>query len=144
MQFRANEKLRTERMTECRACEHYNKEHGTCGTPRWLKPQGDTVTHYRSKRKLCGCKMSLKVQLPWSSCPLGKWKGNVSPDQMKRIVKYVKTVEGKSTFYPDDLKLLYEFMSLIAGKHIPVSNCASCVKDAIKELRLVANDAEGM
>lgn len=144
MQLLADQKLRTERMTECKACEHYNREHGTCGTPRWLKPQGDTVTHYKSKRKLCGCKMSLKVQLIWSSCPLGKWKGTVSPEEMKRLAKYLKSIDNKNTFNPEELRELYGKLSIVAGKNIPVTTCGSCVKDAIDELRKVVRDFENV
>lgn len=135
--FKVHGKIEQERMTMCKGCEFYNKEHGTCGTPRWLNPLGQQVTWYRSKKRLCGCVMKVKAKLSWASCPLGKWKGAITEKEFKKFEKYVKSIETKNTFNRKELEELYSWVSTIEGKAVEVTVCGTCVKDAISEMRKV-------
>jgi len=135
--FLVHGKIESERMAICRACEFYNKEHGTCGTPRWINPLGQQVTWYRSKKRLCGCVMKVKSKLSWTSCPLGKWKGALTESDYKKLSKYVKSIENKNTFNRSDLEELYKWVSIVEGNTVNVSTCNSCVKDAMDEIRKV-------
>lgn len=58
--------LSSDRMEVCRACPHFRRPLGTCGTPVW----GETTA---SGAELCGCVMAVKTKLKRSKCPIDKW-----------------------------------------------------------------------
>lgn len=61
-------KYSEERLDICRTCEFYTEGSSQC--------------------KMCGCFMDYKSLLPFSSCPLGKWKSEL-------IEQHEETTEQK-------------------------------------------------
>ena len=129
----------SERLSTCNACPHFVKSTGSCGTLilGGKVPEENTVTKYRSKKRLCGCVVKFKAKLIWESCPLEKW-GAYKINEQKRaeLEEWTTSLLGKGYLQPDELKRLYREITEITGLRHEVKTCSSCVKDAIEKLRL--------
>ena len=129
MLFVSNQR-RSDRIHVCQACEHYLKEFRTCGPPVLGKTLEDGT-------KLCGCVMPVKVGLKHASCPLGKWHATVDQKTLDLIRDKVKDITLQIT--PTQNKELTALWNQITGVNNPVSDCSSCVRKMIEELKQIAN-----
>jgi hypothetical protein len=100
-------------------------------------PEENTVTKYRSKKRLCGCVVKFKAKLIWESCPLEKWGAyKITEQKRAELEEWTTALLGKGFLQPDELKRLYREITEITGLKHEVKTCSSCVKDAIEKLRL--------
>lgn len=135
MLFVSNQR-RSDRLEICKGCEFYLSEFRTCGPP----VIGKTLP---SGEQLCGCVMPVKAGLKFASCPLGKWDAVITQETIDQIREATKDLTNFLT--PDKNKELTVLWNKITGVNNPVSDCASCVRKMIEELKTIANadsDAE--
>jgi len=87
--------------------------------------------------------MPVKAGLKFASCPLGKWHAVITQETINQIREATKDLTNFLT--PDKNKELTMLWNKITGVNHPVSDCASCVRKMIDELKIIANadsDAE--
>ena len=125
-------KIRNERLEICRSCKHFVKLTQSCGT----LGVGETVKYKNTTKKLCGCIMPIKTHLKIGSCPLNKWRSEVSKDDIKAIKKLLGSLDAKTNRITKEQNIkLTELYNRITSKKNKVSSCAPCVKKMVNEMR---------
>jgi hypothetical protein len=81
--------------------------------------------------------MPVKVNLKHASCPLGKWHATIDQATLDHIKAAVKDITLQIS--PDKNRELTALWNKITGVNNPVSNCSSCVRKMIEELKHIAN-----
>lgn len=117
---------RTDRLTICQGCEHFVQATKSCG---------DLVTEAFTDSKLCGCHMPTKTRLKVASCPLGKWEAEIKESDLDAIRKLI---ENPSKATNGDLAELY---SKATGTNTKASQCSSCNRRMLNELKQLLKDA---
>lgn len=117
---------RTDRLTICQGCEHFVQSTKSCG---------DLVTEAFTDSKLCGCHMPTKTRLKVASCPLGKWEAEIKESDLDAIRKLI---ENPSKATNGDLAELY---SKATGTNTKASQCSSCNRRMLNELKQLLKDA---
>lgn len=144
LNFNVLPKIRSERFAICQSCKFYNTTFGTCGTPvvgQYVELDDNIKKHYKEKIQLCGCVMRIKTKLRFASCPAHKWSAeNFTAHDIAQLTKFVKSIDGKSKLDAEQLRMLFNWKSRITNKPEQVSQCGSCIKDLIKELKKQLGD----
>jgi hypothetical protein len=122
---------RTERLRICQSCEHYTSS-GTCGTPI----VGDTLP---DGSKLCGCFMAVKTWLRVGSCPIKKWRGHVSKEQIELLRAIASEVKNNSMQKSTQLKLV-EWWRVNMNQSRSAGSC--CAMDLWQDTQRVLSDSE--
>ena len=117
---------RTDRLTICQGCEHFVQSTKSCGP---------LVTEAFTDSKLCGCHMPTKTRLKVASCPLGKWEAEIKESDLDAIRKLI---ENPSKATNGDLAELY---SKATGTNTKASQCSSCNRRMLNELKQLLKDA---
>lgn len=117
---------RTNRLAICQGCEHFVQATKSCG---------DLVTEAFTDSKLCGCHMPTKTRLKVASCPLGKWEAEIKESDLDAIRKLI---ENPSKATNGDLAELY---SKATGTNTKASQCSSCNRRMLNELKQLLKDA---
>ena len=117
---------RTDRLTICQGCEHFVQSTKSCG---------DLVTEAFTDSKLCGCHMPTKTRLKVASCPLGKWEAEIKESDLDAIRKLI---ENPTKATNGDLAELY---SKATGTNTKASQCSSCNRRMLNELKQLLKDA---
>ena len=143
--FNVHPAIQQERLNICKKCKWYDDKTvilgktGWCGTPiigRSVEPEDYTVTYYREKIKLCGCLMEKKVMFRFTSCPAHKWHAlNWSKREIAQLDEFINKLVGANKLEQATVSELYAWYSKITGKMQQPSQCASCIRDLIKEFR---------
>jgi hypothetical protein len=81
--------------------------------------------------------MPVKVNLKHASCPLGKWHATIDQATLDHIKAAVKDITLQIS--PDKNRELTALWNKITGVNNPVSNCGSCVRKMIEELKQIAD-----
>lgn len=135
--FNVHPAQQQERLNICKKCKWYND--GWCGTPfigGTVEPEENNVTYYKEKIKLCGCNLQAKTWFRFTSCPAHKWHAlNWSSREIAQLDQYIDKVKDATKMEQSDVSELYAWYSKITGKAQQPSQCASCIKDLIKEFR---------
>jgi hypothetical protein len=101
----------------------------------------NTKKHYKEKIQLCGCVMRIKTKLRFASCPAHKWSAeNFTAHEVEQLTNFVKSIDGKTKLDADQLRTLFNWKSRITNKPEQVSQCGSCIKDLIAELKKQLGD----
>lgn len=74
------EKVANERLAICATCENRAK--------RSFPP-------FDYHCKLCGCNLEMKTRSLSESCPISKWKAEVSEEEDNKILDKIKSEDGK-------------------------------------------------
>ena len=131
--------IQRERLEICKKCKFYNVKWGTCGTPLIggkVDPEENFVSYYKEPIKLCGCFMSHKVKYRFTSCPAHKWHAlNWSKREIAQLDEFINKVVGATKLEQATVNELYAWYSKITGRLQQPSQCASCIRDLIKEFR---------
>jgi hypothetical protein len=117
---------RTDRLAICQSCEHFVESTKSCGP---------LVTEAFTDSKLCGCHMPTKTRLKVASCPLGKWEAEIKEsdlDAIRNLIENPKDATNK------DLARLY---SKATGTNTKASQCSSCNRRMLNELKKLLKDA---
>ena len=117
---------RTDRLTICQGCEHFVQATKSCGP---------LVTEAFTDSKLCGCHMPTKTRLKVASCPLGKWEAEIKESDLDAIRKLI---ENPTKATNGDLAELY---SKATGTNTKASQCSSCNRRMLNELKQLLKDA---
>ncbi len=117
---------RTDRLNICKACEHFVDSTKSCG---------NLVTEAFTDSKLCGCHMPTKTRLKVASCPLGKWEAEIKQSDLDAIRKLI---ENPTKATNGDLAELY---SKATGTNTKASQCSSCNRRMLNELKQLLKDA---
>ena len=117
---------RTDRLTICQGCEHFVQSTKSCGP---------LVTEAFTDSKLCGCHMPTKTRLKVASCPLGKWEAEIKASDLDAIRKLI---ENPTKATNGDLAELY---SKATGNNTKASQCSSCNRRMLNELKQLLKDA---
>lgn len=117
---------RTDRLNICHACEHFVSSTKSCG---------DLVTEAFTDSKLCGCHMPTKTRLKVASCPLGKWGAEITETDLTEIRNII---ENPTKATNGDLARIY---SKATGTNTQASQCSSCNRRMLNELKTLLNDA---
>ena len=117
---------RTDRLTICQGCEHFVSSTKSCGP---------LVTEAFTDSKLCGCHMPTKTRLKVASCPLGKWEAEIKESDLDAIRKLL---ENPTKATNGDLAELY---SKATGTNTKASQCSSCNRRMLNELKQLLKDA---
>ena len=117
---------RTDRLNTCKACEHFVDSTKSCG---------NLVTEAFTHSPLCGCHMPTKTRLKVASCPLGKWEAEISKEDLDAIRKLI---EDPTQATNGDLAELY---SKATGTNTKASQCSSCNRRMLNELKKLLKDA---
>lgn len=117
---------RTDRLTICKGCEHFVQSTKSCGP---------LVTEAFTDSKLCGCHMPTKTRLKVASCPLGKWEAEIKESDLDAIRKLI---ENPTKATNGDLAELY---SKATGTNTKASQCSSCNRRMLNELKQLLKDA---
>ena len=117
---------RTDRLTICQGCEHFVQSTKSCGP---------LVTEAFTDSKLCGCHMPTKTRLKVASCPLGKWEAEIKESDLDAIRKLI---ENPTKATNGDLSELY---SKATGTNTKASQCSSCNRRMLNELKQLLKDA---
>ena len=117
---------RTDRLTICQGCEHFVPSTKSCGP---------LVTEAFTDSKLCGCHMPTKTRLKVASCPLGKWEAEIKQSDLDAIRKLIEDPRNATN---GDLAELY---SKATGTNTKASQCSSCNRRMLNELKQLLKDA---
>lgn len=117
---------RTDRLVICQGCEHFVQATKSCGP---------LVTEAFTDSKLCGCHMPTKTRLKVASCPLGKWEAEIKESDLDAIRKLI---ENPTKATNGDLAELY---SKATGTNTKASQCSSCNRRMLNELKQLLKDA---
>ena len=134
--FFVSSQKKSNRMQICKKCEHYRTLTRSCGP---LGVGTRLLIEDRIEVELCGCIMPIKTKLKTSTCPLGKWKAMVSSADLREIESLLDSITGNRITGPQNNKLT-ELWNKASGGNRRVSNCNTCVKDMIKDLKRLTND----
>lgn len=144
LNFNVLPKIRSERFAICQSCKFFNTTFGTCGTPiigEYIELEENTRKHYKEKIQLCGCVMRIKTKLRFASCPAHKWSAeNFTANEIRQLTEFVKSIDGKSKLDAEQLRTLFNWKSRITNKPEQVSQCGSCIRDLITELKKQLGD----
>lgn len=121
------------RIAICEACPHYSSI-GTCGTPI----VGDVIIHNGFEMKLCGCFMKVKARIPFLSCPLDKWQGELN--EKDRIALYEFLKDAKKTSRVDSKTLIAWWNKAYPQQAKKVTYCDTCVTNIVNELWVKVKD----
>lgn len=125
----ASQNTRAARLEICKGCEHFNKSTRSCGTLlKKKKVKGGT---------LCGCFMPAKASLKSEACPIGKWGPTVNPQDLAEIREFVNSLENFIS--RDQNEKLVEMYNRTYGTNEVPSNCSSCVRGMIENLKKTVN-----
>ena len=127
---------RSDRLEICKGCEHYRSATKSCGT----LGIGTWITDGKKKMKLCGCIMPIKTTLRIASCPLNKWTRYISDEDIENIKLLLKDLDGKNVIQGNQNHQLTELWNKASGGNKTVSNCNSCVRQTIQELKNFIKD----
>jgi len=117
---------RTDRLAICHDCEHFVTLTKSCGP---------LVTEAFTDSKLCGCHMPTKTRLKVASCPLGKWEAEISAKDLDAIRELIDNPRNATN---GDLAELY---SKATGTNTKASQCSSCNRRMLNELKQLLKDA---
>jgi len=117
---------RTDRLTICQGCEHFVQSTKSCGP---------LVTEAFTDSKLCGCHMPTKTRLKVASCPLGKWEAEISGEFLDKVRELIDNPRNATN---GDLAELY---SKATGTNTKASQCSSCNRRMLNELKQLLKDA---
>lgn len=117
---------RSDRLTICQGCEHFVQATKSCGP---------LVTEAFTDSKLCGCHMPTKTRLKVASCPFGKWEAEIKESDLDAIRKLI---ENPTKATNGDLAELY---SKATGTNTKASQCSSCNRRMLNELKQLLKDA---
>jgi hypothetical protein len=117
---------RTDRLTICQGCEHFVQSTKSCGP---------LVTEAFTDSKLCGCHMPTKTRLKVASCPLGKWEAEISAEFLEKVRELIENPRNATN---GDLAELY---SKATGTNTKASQCSSCNRRMLNELKQLLKDA---
>ena len=117
---------RSDRLTICEGCEHFVQSTKSCGP---------LVTEAFTDSKLCGCHMPTKTRLKVASCPLGKWDAEIKESDLDAIRTLI---ENPTKATNGDLAELY---SKATGTNTKASQCSSCNRRMLNELKQLLKDA---
>jgi len=134
MGFFTNDEEKERRMSICRSCPHFTKKE-TCGTP----VIGDTL---EDGRKTCGCFMKVKTSLQAAKCPLAKWGGSLTDEELKQLKNLVKNARSKNVAESTEIDQMFKWAEKISGKKIKRTRCPQCVQDLIRDLWNQVKDLE--
>lgn len=124
-----SQNTRAARLEICKGCEHFNKSTRSCGTLlKKKKVKGGT---------LCGCFMPAKASLKSEACPIGKWGPTVNPQDLAEIREFVNSLENFIS--RDQNEKLVEMYNRTYGTNEVPSNCSSCVRAMIENLKKTVN-----
>ena len=124
-----SQNTRAARLEICKGCEHFNKSTRSCGTLlKKKKVKGGT---------LCGCFMPAKASLKSEACPIGKWGPTVNPQDLAEIREFVNSLENFIS--RDQNEKLVEMYNRTYGTNEVPSNCSSCVRSMIENLKKTVN-----
>lgn len=132
MQFLVSNQTKNDRLDTCRTCEHYVAQTQSCGTLILGKKVGNA--------QLCGCVMPIKTTLKYAECPLGKWQAQITKKDIAAVAEILRDVNHAVT--TDQNKQLTALSNKIFGRNSQVSNCNSCVKKMVNELRELVKQSE--
>jgi hypothetical protein len=123
-----SQQKKAERLEVCKSCEHYNRSTRSCGTLlKRKKVKGGT---------LCGCFMPAKASLKAEACPLKKWPALITPEDLQELRDFLGPLE-KFISREQNLKLTELYNRTYHTNESP-SNCESCVRNMIENLKKVA------
>jgi hypothetical protein len=144
--FIVPQEVLAKRLSTCRACEYFNKDFGTCGTPLVGRPltkeeiadieKQNIVSWKRSKYKLCGCVMKAKARLTFAECPVSKWQKFVklTKKEQKEMMEFVTTIRERGYLTRKEVEQLYGYAETVSGQKHEVKMCGSCVKDMVDKI----------
>ncbi len=125
MKFWVSQNVRNQRMHNCMTCEHYVAQTRSCGPLGFGKKVGT--------KELCGCIMPVKTQLKYAECPIGKWQAQITKQQIDEVAEALKGI--KNHVSASQNKELQALSNKLFGRNNAISNCRSCVRKMIDELR---------
>ena len=99
------------------------------------KSCGPLVTEAFTDSKLCGCHMPTKTRLKVASCPLGKWEAEISAEFLEKVRELIENPRNATN---GDLAELY---SKATGTNTKASQCSSCNRRMLNELKQLLKDA---
>lgn len=135
--FLVSHQKRENRYRICKECEHFVATTKSCGTLGF----GSEVQHNGETRKLCGCVMPIKVRLKVCSCPLDKWFSEITDQLVQQIRTLIDGMEDDRITGYENQKLT-ELWNQAAGRNRTISNCKSCVRGMIEDLKNVLKEAD--
>tara|TARA_B100000424_G_C22939272_1_gene499806 strand:+ start:2252 stop:2656 length:405 start_codon:yes stop_codon:yes gene_type:complete len=122
-------KIRNSRLEICRSCKHFVDVTQSCGTLGF----GERVKYKNTTKKLCGCIMPIKTHLKIASCPIHKWKSLIEDSDIKELKKLLGGIDKKIS--KEQNIQLTKLYNRITSKNNKISNCNSCVKKMVTEMR---------
>lgn len=117
---------RSDRLAICQGCEHFVQATKSCGP---------LVTEAFTDSKLCGCHMPTKTRLKVASCPLDKWEAEINVELLDKIRELIENPRNATN---GDLAELY---SKATGTNTQASQCSSCNRRMLNELKQLLKDA---
>lgn len=145
----ASKIVQAERQAICHGCKWYKESTDSCGTlilgnrVDKLLEKLLSVTHYKRKVRLCGCKIVWKVKFKAQQCPAGKWlRDGITDEDIEQIKEWLDQLPKRSRWTMDELKPFYTVASKVKGQNIAPSTCASCLHDLVNEMQLLVNEIE--
>lgn len=135
--FLISAQKRSNRLEICKNCEHYLPSTKSCGT---LGFGTEIELEDGEKIKLCGCIMPIKTGLRISSCPLNKWTSELSKDDLENIKLLLKDLEGAVSISGNQNRQLTELWNKASGGLKQVTNCNTCIRKTIEELKEFIKD----
>lgn len=143
--FNVPQSIKIERLNICKKCKWYDEKTvilgktGWCGTAvigKTVDPEENYVTYYKEKIKLCGCHMPTKTMFRFTSCPAHKWHAlDWSQREIQQLDEFINRLGNPHKIEGEDAAELFAWFSKITKKPQQVSQCASCIKELIKEFR---------
>lgn len=121
-----------QRMSTCKACEHYVTTTGTCGTIG----VGSVVDNDGERTRTCGCVMKLKCKFRLSACPLGKWTRTVSDKDVAEMVYTYNKYKDAERLTGAQIREIVGVFEKATGKSGESTQCAPCIKKYIEEIGL--------
>ena len=137
MGFMVSAQTRSNRLQICKKCEHYVESTRSCGT----LILGEDVVVGTERKKLCGCVMTIKTRLKTAQCPIDKWGAIITPELIAKITELLEGITDRLS--KEQHEELLKFYNLSTGENRQASNCKSCVRGMIDDMRnLIQNDTE--
>lgn len=141
--------VREQRQAICHGCKWYREKTDSCGTlilgnrVDAEPPKENTVTHYKRKVRLCGCKISWKTKWKAQRCPAGKWlRDGITDEDIEQIKEWLERIPKRSRWTTEELKPFYVVASKVKGQNIAPSTCVGCFGDLVNEMKLLINEIE--
>ena len=134
--FFASGEISHKRLVICKSCKHFRKSTSSCGT--LARPK--VVTENGVKAKLCGCVMPVKTRLRASKCPFDKWSWEFQANQVVAIRNVLADIDHSVN--GQQVQQLYQIWNELNGQNRHASNCASCIREIVQDLRNVVEQPE--